>query len=159
RGHNKAVFSSAFNRDGRRLVSGSGNAQGGEVRIWEVTVNQSSHSIPRTFRDPALFTRSVAFSPDGKLLASASVGRAHPNGVRIRGVNSGLERPALKSDVGRVEYCGVAYSPNGKYIAACSYEQIRVWEAQTGIFVHTLTLSKASPQLLAVAFSPDSKHM
>ena len=74
-GHTDVVRSVAFSPDGRLLASGScgryesdrGCVQG-EIKLWEV----ASGSLVRTLSGHTSWVNSVAFSPDGRLLASGS---------------------------------------------------------------------------------------
>ncbi len=60
----------------------------------------------------------------------------------------------MKGHTNRV--ISVAFSPNGKAIASCSYDKtIRVWDASTGQCLHTL--SGHSSRVWSVAFSPDGQ--
>jgi WD40 repeat protein len=79
-GHTWTVYSVAFSPDGRLLASGScgryesgrGGCFQGEIKLWDV----ASGSLVRTLTGPTdvvdSYVRSVAFSPDGRLLASGS---------------------------------------------------------------------------------------
>jgi WD40 repeat protein len=63
----------------------------------------------------------VAFSPDGRLLATAS----HDRTVRVREVADGQERAAVSHD-GLV--LGVAFNPDRRLLAtACSDQSARIW--------------------------------
>src|SRR5262249_24497131 len=67
----------AFSPDGRRLAAGSGDytnpgetAPPGEIKVWDV----GSGAEVFTLRGHPHLVRSIAFSPDGRLLASGSAG-------------------------------------------------------------------------------------
>src|SRR5688572_27184400 len=64
-GHTKAVNDVAFRPDGQRLVSGSDDAT---VRIWELDTGKELHAL-RGHGESSI--RGVAFSPDGRWVASA----------------------------------------------------------------------------------------
>ena len=93
---------------------------------------------------------SVAFSPDGKLLASASRDQT----VKLWDVASGKELRTLAGH--SLSVTAVAFSPDGKTLASVSWDKtIKLWDVVRGEVLRSRTahLDKIS----SVAFSPDGK--
>ncbi|MEH1902744.1 MAG: caspase family protein, partial [Nostoc sp.] len=93
---------------------------------------------------------SVAFSPDGKTIASAS----SDNTVKLWNAATGKEITTLKGHSSAVY--SVAFSPDGKTIASASYDNtVKLWDAAIGKEI--ITLNGHSNEVNSVAFSPDGK--
>ena len=104
---------------------------------------------------------SLAYSPDGGRLASAS----KDGTVRVWDVGNGRERLAYRGHEGDKPAAdakekvvpnspvAVAYSPDGGWIASAGLTEIHVWDATTGKKVHTLKGHKGP--LRAIAFGKD----
>jgi len=97
---------------------------------------------------------SVAFSPDGTLLASAGT----DNKVRVWQAATGAAVRTLTGHTGQVS--AVMFSPDGTLLASAGFDNtVRVWQTATGAAVRTLTGHNKSPYLdkgvCSVAFSPD----
>ena len=105
----------------------------------------------QTLEGHSSLVRAVAFSPDGKQLASASA-----LAVWLWDVGSGA---ALQTLEGHSSYVSaVAFSPDGKQLASASYDStVRLWDAGSGAALQTL--EGHSDRVSAVAFSPDGKQL
>ncbi|QJW95820.1 sigma-70 family RNA polymerase sigma factor [Frigoriglobus tundricola] len=95
---------------------------------------------------------AVAFSPDGKTLASASRDAT----IKLWDVATGKERTALTGHTGSV--VAVAFAPDGKTVASAGADkEIRLWDVATGKC--TRTLSGHTEPVTSVAFGPNGKAL
>jgi WD40 repeat protein len=128
------TFCVAFSPDGKWLAAGRGSHQDrdptfpGEIKIWDTHTWCEVISL----EGHASCVWWVAFSPDGRRLASASgkfrqVGvKIVPGEVKIWDLTAGQELLTLRGHYGCVY--GVAYSPDGKTLASGSADgTIRLW--------------------------------
>jgi dipeptidyl aminopeptidase/acylaminoacyl peptidase len=116
--------------------------------VWDATSGQEL----LTFKGDKGPVYSVAFSPDGKRLASAGGEAA----VRLWDAASGQELLTVQGDK-RWVY-SVAFSPDGKRLATCGNERtVKVWDATSG--QELLTLQGHTWSVNSVAFSPDGKRL
>ena len=93
---------------------------------------------------------SVAFSPDGQLVASAS----EDTTVRLWDAKTGVAHQTLKGHTGAV--AAVAFSPDGQLVASASFDiTVRLWDTKTGSALQTL--KGHTHDVYFVAFSPDGQ--
>jgi WD40 repeat protein/serine/threonine protein kinase/DNA-binding XRE family transcriptional regulator len=93
------------------------------------------------------------FSPDGKLIATASL----DNTTKIWDASSGKELISLPASAER-GVNGVAFSPDGKYVVTAGGDKIaRVWEIASGKEI--LTLKGHADRVQYARFSPDGTRI
>ncbi|MGW0773982.1 nSTAND1 domain-containing NTPase [Streptomyces sp. NPDC002835] len=96
--------------------------------------------------------RHIAWSPDGRRLATAS----RDGSARVFDAASGRSLFVLPCDGAMVE--SVAWSPDSAYVATAGREHVvRIWDAATGDPVRLLT--GATDKGRQVAWSPDGRHV
>jgi WD40 repeat protein len=155
RGHQGVVRAVAFSPDGGLIASASG--LDGTLRLWGVATGaQLRKVVVRAGKDRAWgdsSAKSVRFAPDGKTLALATSAGV----VKLYDVVTGSPVRELAHDGAFV--LGVAYSPDGNYLASSGWHEsaVRIWEVSTGKLVHTIAPQGRDAEVHAVAFSPDSK--
>ncbi len=90
---------------------------------------------------------SVAWSPDGKIIASGSYDKM----VKLWDVASGKELKNLQDHIDAV--FAVAFSPDGKHLASASQDRtVKIWDVATGNRLYTL--GDALDGLTGIAYSP-----
>jgi WD40 repeat protein len=129
-GHTDTPNSVAFSPDGKLLAAGSvmpsvpGRAREDvAIKVWDVNTGK----VKTTLVGHPSTVSSVAFSPDGNVLASGSSDSGGKAGrIKFWDVQAGEEMAILKGHTGRVR--SVAFSPDGKTLASGSDDTtIKLW--------------------------------
>ncbi len=118
------------------------------VRLWDVAAGKQLAVLKGQTAD----LLSVAFSPDGARLASASMDKT----VRLWDAAAGRPLALLKGHTARV--FSVAFSPDGARLASASEDNtVRLWDAATG--KQLALLEGHTSWVHLVAFSPDGVRL
>lgn len=167
--HESTIRTTAFSPDGKLLAVGGGKGihrkpndpPSAELSVWDVTTRTKRVTLEG--HTDSIWT--VAFSPDGKTLASGSFDKT----VRLWDVATGKELAVLKDSP-----CGVfsvAFSPDGKTLAGsvwvCFDKEMKadwskpgtvlLWDVATQKVRTTLKVDIGAVKQLA--FSPDGKTL
>jgi hypothetical protein len=148
------VTALAFSHDGKRLaVASSAMGETHEVRLYDVAAGAvPSAASTRVINTHADVIHDLAFSPDGKVLASCGYDRL----IKLWDVTAKKELRVLKDHSDSVY--GIAFSPDGKLLASAAADRaVKVWDAVSGTRLYTL--SESTDWVYAVAWSPDGRHL
>jgi WD40 repeat protein len=156
------VCAVAFSREGS-LVAIGGSIQKGEeypgrLQLRDAHTGKVLRSL-RGYHDQVI---ALAFSPDGRLLASGAGDWCEPGEVRVWEVTTGRCLRTLTGHPNQVD--SVAFSSDGRLLATAGVgpvgedepvysSGVRLWEVETGRLLNTLpdTENTTSP----LAFSPE----
>jgi WD40 repeat protein len=153
-----AIVSTALAPDGNTLAV---STNGGEISLWDVATGMETRSWLHV-RSKNEISVKIAFSPDGKTLAS---GAGNVMGVRLWEVATGKEIRAWETISGDF----LSFSPDGKTLAIGpdSLGTVGLWEADSGrqirVWQGTDTVKNAGSivreQPYGLLFAPDGKSL
>jgi len=149
------VWSVAVSPDGRRAATGAWREN--NVRLWDIETGTEltppliGHG-PASAKLPYGDVRSVAFSPDGRLILSGSFDGT----ARLWDVETRREVKQFRGHTGLVS--SVSFSADGRLILTASYDKtLKIWDATTGRLVRTLQGHLGVPQ--SAVFTPDGRFV
>jgi WD40 repeat protein len=139
----------AFSPDSRSLVTVSPQH---ELNIRDAETG----GVTRTLRGHKFPLRSIAFSPDGRRLASASAGLDHEGELKVWDLGTGQE-VFRREQSGRACWA-VSFSPDSKRVAVAGVDgPVRILDTETGN--QLLSLPNSLTRITCLAFSPNGRRL
>ncbi|HYT89338.1 MAG TPA: WD40 repeat domain-containing protein [Gemmataceae bacterium] len=136
----------AFAPDGRTLAAGQFGGEGSKIFLWDAVTGKEL----RPLAGHAYSVLAVAFSPDGKALASGG----DDNMVRLWDMATGKELHRFKGHTKTV--WTVAFAPGGRILASGGEDHVvRLWDVKTGKPLRELKGHAGG--IYSFHFSPDGK--
>src|SRR6266849_6482036 len=131
----------------------------GLVARWQASTSRNTFFTRNAYRGHSYWVRAVTWSPDGKLIASAS------DDLTVHVWNVATRKQMLVYHGHTDGLRAVAWSPDGKYIASGSGSNnnyiadntVRIWDASSGDTVY-IYRGHFDP-VLSLAWSPNGERI
>ncbi len=156
------IGSAALSQDGRTLVTSYADG----VWLWDTQTGKQRNRLAKATPGlPAnvIPTTSVAFSPDGTLVASGRCKKYSPSGDCLETYISIWKVPSTQAvgtpviiDV-HADVSSIALSPNDRYLASSSQTGVQLWDVTTG--QSSGSQLSGSNGANNVTFSPDGRKL
>lgn len=166
KGHTDKIRSIVFSADSKMLASGSEDKS---IRLWDTTTGKPLRQIKHNQR-----VGKIAFSPDGKILASIDMRKVVSEGgggywlprniIHLWDTTSGKELRQLAMPVHETMpldpagFSCLRFSSDGKMLATGGFDGVvRLWDPATGKELRRFPGFSFS--LCAIGFAPDGKTL
>ncbi|MBC8186435.1 hypothetical protein H8E88_35595 [candidate division KSB1 bacterium] len=151
-GHDDNVNAVDISKDGKTLISCS---EDGTVKIWNIKRNENEKPTNlKTNKYGKQGFRSVRFSPDGSLIAAATV----EGEILLWNSNQLSAAPEILSGHGSIVN-EINFSYDSKTLASASSDgTIRMWKIDA-INTKSTIIEKSTETYTSVCFSKDGKHI
>ena len=147
--HDSSVFDVRYSPDGAWIASCAFVEPGSEERtfkLWDARTGAVVHTLGNFVGT----VRALAFSPDGKVIASGTADGT----ITLWSTDTGDELRTLRGHGSIVN--AIVFSPNGRRIFSASSDQtVKVWNTATG--EELLTLRGHEGEVVSVAVSRDGR--
>jgi WD40 repeat protein/class 3 adenylate cyclase len=138
-----------FSHDGIQIAAAS---REGTIGIFDSSTGKLILEFLAS-RSVDVYVQRIAFSPDGKHIASAN-----EDGLYVWDATTGKNLLTFSGHGAGIRSSGIAFSPDGKWIASSGNDgTIKVWDSETGAEIFTLAGHTGST--FGVAFSPDGQYL
>lgn len=160
--HTRTVNTLAIRPDGQQVASGGDDRN---VFIWDVSSDQPVLEFgAKEFQAPV---QSVAWSPNGKLLACLDSGGTSPGTLRVYEPEAeAAKRLRFSATLFQSGAYQVVFSPDGRHLAVCGERSARWYDAPNvggttdgSVGVRRHEFSGHGGLVAAIAISPDGKYL
>ena len=141
----------AFSPDAGRLAfTGPNNS----VEVWDI----KDHKRLATYRGQSGMVMTIAFSPDGRRVASGGVVGGYPQKGEARVWDAATGREIYNLQGNGSHVAGIVFSRDGKRLVTASWDQtVRVWDAENGREVQVLR--GHTSYVWSAAFNPSGTRL